>query len=199
MVLPQVLAAPALPASGAAALPLPDLVEPVPHESDLAAFTWSTPAQPLLPGPIAASTLPAAAVPHLALGIVAHLQQRADGKTEIALSPAELGSVRLRLETDARDPDRIIVHLAFDRPETMDLFRRHADQLTEAMRAAGYSEARLDFGQHGPAGGGGQDASGRNAAGGDMAEPTNPRAAHPEPNPTPSLRLAAAAGLDLRL
>lgn len=199
MVLPQVLAAPALPASGAAALPLPDLVEPVPHESDLAAFTWSTPAQPLLPGPIAASTLPAAAVTHLALGIVAHLQQRADGKTEIALSPAELGSVRLRLETDARDPDRIIVHLGFDRPETMDLFRRHADQLTEAMRAAGYSEARLDFGQHGPAGGGGQDASGRNAAGGDMAEPTNPRAGHPEPNPTPSLRLAAAAGLDLRL
>jgi hypothetical protein len=168
-------------------------------ESDRAAFAFSPQAQPFVTGTLAAGASPAVAVPQLALGIVTHLHQRADGKTEIALTPPELGTVRLRLETDARDPDRIILHLAFDRPETMDLFRRHADQLTEAMRAAGYAEARLDFGQHGPTGGGGQGASDRNAARADMAEATNPGAAHPEPNPTPSHRLTAAAGLDLRL
>jgi hypothetical protein len=195
----QVLAAPQGQASGAAALAMPELMELVLREIDLAAFAGSPQGQPFLTGGPATGALPAATVPQLALGIVAQLQQGADGKTEIALSPAELGSVRLRLETDARDPDRIIVHFAFDRPETMDLFRRHADQLTEAMRAAGYAEARLDFGQHGPAGEGGRDASGRNAADDDMAEPTNPRAAHQLPNATPSYRLAAAVGLDLRL
>jgi hypothetical protein len=132
-------------------------------------------------------------------GIAATLQHRADGTTEIALSPDELGSVRLRLEADAGNPERMIVHLAFDRADTMDLFRRHADQLTEAIRAAGYAEARLDFGQHGT----GAEAHGGQEASGGHPEPatdgTDPGSPGAAPDPGFPLRLAEAAGLDLRL
>ena len=94
----------------------------------------------------------------------------------------------------------MIVHLVFDRPETMDLFRRNADQLSEAIRAAGYAEARLDFGQSG---------TGADSRGGEQAADT----AKQTPNltdgdqarvpltfdrPSPP-SLASMAGLDLRL
>jgi hypothetical protein len=132
-------------------------------------------------------------------GIAATLQHQADGATEIALSPDELGGVRLRLEADPRDPERMIVHLAFDRPDTMDLFRRHADQLTDAIRAAGYAEAKLDFGQHGTGteAHSGQESSRR---GNESALiETGSGSSRAAPDPRLSLRLADVAGLDLRL
>jgi hypothetical protein len=75
----------------------------------------------------------------------------------------------------------------------------HADQLSEAIRAAGYAEARLDFGQSG----GGADPQGGHTA--DTLEPplnstesdqarVSPGFDRPHP---PSL--ADMAGLDLRL
>ena len=134
-------------------------------EPDLPPLSWSSAGPPALTGSTVSGPLPAGAVPQLAAAMVATLHQKPDGTTEIALSPDELGSVRLRLEADARDPERMIVHLVFDRPETMDLFRRHADQLSEAIRAAGYAEARLDFGQSGR----GADPQGGQAA--DTAKP----------------------------
>jgi hypothetical protein len=114
--------------------------------------------------------------------MVATLHQKPDGTTEIALSPDELGSVRLRLEADVRDPERMIVHIVFDRPETMDLFRRHADQLSEAIRAAGYAGARLDFGQSG---------GGADPQGGQTAHNSNP-----PPNTTESDQARVSPGLD---
>jgi hypothetical protein len=168
-------------------------------DSDPGLFAWSPAGQPAVIGGPPSGPLPAAAVPQLVAGIAATLQHRADGTTEIALSPDELGSVRLRLEADARDPERMIVHLAFDRPDTMDLFRRHADQLTEAIRAAGYAEAKLDFGQHGAgteARGGQESSGGRNEAATTGTDPGSPQAA---PDTRFPLRLADVAGLDLRL
>jgi hypothetical protein len=170
-------------------------------DGNLAPVAWPLTLQPTAGGAPAIGTMPSAAVPHLAAGIVAVLHTRSDGTTEIALSPDELGNVRLRLETDARDPDRVIVHLAFDRPETMDLFRRHADQLSEAMRAAGYAETRLDFGQQGAGAqtSGRQDHTGRQ---GDPALVPNDGASDrgsvrhiPETRQRPT----GTAGLDLRL
>ncbi len=159
---------------------------------------------PVPPPSLAASTLPPAApVLQAAAQIVASLTQRPDGTTEIALSPEELGSVRLQFQADAQNPDRMVVHLAFDRPETMDLFRRHADLLTEAIRSAGYSEARLDFGQAGAGSGDGArpGQAGRNDAGADppLTSAGEQTATDAEPDRSYALRLSGVAGMDLRL
>lgn len=177
------------------------LEEPLPQdEPDGSPITWSPAGQMVLTGSAAAGTLPAGTVSQFAAAMVATLHQKADGTTEIALSPNELGSVRLRLEADARDPERMIVHLVFDRPETMDLFRRHADQLSEAIRAAGYAEARLDFGQSGT---GADPRGGEQAA--DAAKPPHSLTERDQARVPPTFdrpsppRLASTAGLDLRL
>ncbi|MCX7286987.1 MAG: flagellar hook-length control protein FliK [Rhodobacterales bacterium] len=95
-----------------------------------------------------------ATVGHLAGQIAAVVAQTKGGLTEIALSPEELGRVQMTLQADARQPDRMVIFLSFDRPETLELFRRHGDQLAEAMRMAGYSGADISFGQSGTNAGG---------------------------------------------
>jgi hypothetical protein len=141
---------------------------------------------------------PPTAVPSLAAQLVQTLAQRPDGTTEIALSPDELGHVRVTLQADAKDPDRIVVMLNFERPETLDLFRRHADQLADALRSAGFSGADIGFGRSD----GGEN---RNAqpeaplpdtivADRGPVDPVNGNRLH-----QPTLRLAANSTLDLRL
>ena len=156
-----------------------------------------------LPNHATSSLLPAAPVFQAAAQIVASLTQRPDGTTEIALSPDELGSVRLQFQADSQNPDRIVVHLGFDRPETMELFRRHADQLTEAIRSAGYAEARLDFGQAGAGSGDGTRPgwAGRNddSAGPPQESAGERTAKGAEQDGLYVLRLSGVAGMDLRL
>lgn len=145
--------------------------------------------------PVGASGPQPAPVPQVAAQITAALSHTADGATELALSPDELGHVKLRLEPDAANPDRMVVMITFERPETLDLFRRHATELAEALRAAGYAGADIGFGQ-GQSGSAGNDAPGGSAQGAtahDLAD-----AAFPTPPPSPP-RLAAGASLDLRL
>jgi hypothetical protein len=177
-----------------------DQDEPMLSEADLLPLVWSSAHAPTAGGTLNMQALPLVAVPRLAATIVALRREETGGMIEVALSPDELGTVRLRLEIDAQDPDRMIIHLAFDRPDTLELFRRNADQLSEAIRAAGYAEAKLDFGQSGTdhAAPEDQGRSGRAANSG-----SEPRAAtdsvaalaaanvHPQP--------AATAGLDLRV
>jgi Flagellar hook-length control protein FliK len=161
---------------------------------------WMAPTPPsLTTGP----ATPTVSVPHLAGHIASTLTQRPDGVTEVALSPEELGGVKLQLQPDARNPDRIVVHLVFDRPETMDLFRRHADQLTEAIRSAGFAEARLDFGQTGSGSGNGP---GNGVAPQPAADAGRPDASaddwsagHSLPDQISILRPSGIAGMDLRL
>ncbi|WP_180996037.1 flagellar hook-length control protein FliK [Tabrizicola aquatica] len=137
----------------------------------------------------------AAPVPQaVALQVMQGLARHQDGTTEITLSPEELGTVRLRLRPDSRDAERMVVMLSFDRPETMDLFRRHADQLAEAIRSAGYAGVDIGFDQGERSRGGFADAAG---------DPTG-EAGDPSPSPppmvqTPPPRLVANATLDLRL
>jgi hypothetical protein len=173
-----------------------------PSDAELLPFFWSAAHAPTAIGtPATAAAPPAGAVPHLAASIVAMSRHGAADVVDVTLSPDELGGVRLRLEVDAHDPERMIVHLAFDRPDTMELFRRNADLLSEAIRAAGYSETKLDFGQAG-AGDGGQGDQGplqRNAETG----PSDPRSGEAGPSLTVEtsrpLRLAGTTGLDLRI
>lgn len=61
---------------------------------------------------------------------------------EIALSPEELGSVRLRL-SGVDGQMSVVVHA--DRPETLDLLRRHIDSLSQEFRAIGYGDVAFSF------------------------------------------------------
>jgi hypothetical protein len=135
----------------------------------------------------------AAQIPQLVAQIAGALHQSAEGTTEFALSPEELGHVRLRLEPDAANPDRMVIMISFERPETLDLFRRYAGDLAEAVRAAGYSGADIGFAQHG----GGRDADRQQGSHGtSFADGSDP------PPPLPNLlalRLAGGTSLDLRL
>lgn len=137
----------------------------------------------------AASPVP---MPHLVAQVTTALGSRTEGETELALSPGELGHVRVRLKPDSTNPDRLVVMLTFERPETLDLFRRHAGELADAFRAAGYSGADLGFAQQGS----GQPDPGdrRTARGFDGTPPSEP-AGDLQPSP----RLSHAASLDLRL
>ncbi|HEY6919936.1 MAG TPA: flagellar hook-length control protein FliK [Tabrizicola sp.] len=165
----------------AAATPLFQMAGPV-------AASPGSPASPSQPFP----------TPHLAAQITGALSQSPDGATELALSPEELGHVRLRLERDAQHPDRMVVMITFERPETLDLFRRHASELTDALRAAGFSGADIGFGQQTT---GGQGFAGQTGQAEADGHPTA-RSLSPVEGPAPDRqkpRLAAGASLDLRL
>lgn len=100
-------------------------------------------AQPAAPafGSTTASGLGQAAIQQLAVAI-----RRSDGgEIEIALEPEELGKVRL---TIAPHDTRVTVSVFVERPETLDLIRRHIDALTSDLRQQGYSEVALDFAQN---------------------------------------------------
>lgn len=62
-------------------------------------------------------------------------------RTEIALSPEELGRIRLVMS----GPDRGQITIWAERPETLDLVRRNADLLTQQLADAGVSAGSLDF------------------------------------------------------
>ena len=162
--------------------------------------------------PLSAAAPPAgtqvpAALAQLSGQITTALAQRSDGATDIALSPDELGRVHMTLQADAQNPDRMVVYLSFDRPETLDLFRRHADQLAEAIRSAGYAGADINFGQSG-AGAGGSFGPGAGKGAGVPASATGQTAipsTNPAQNNAPgagdprSLGAGSTTALNLRL
>jgi flagellar hook-length control protein FliK len=64
-------------------------------------------------------------------------------RTEIALSPEELGRVRLIMS----GPDRAHIVVWAERPETLELVRRNADMLAQHLAEAGVTADSLDFRQ----------------------------------------------------
>ncbi|WP_157971001.1 flagellar hook-length control protein FliK [Pseudogemmobacter bohemicus] len=75
---------------------------------------------------------------------ISHALVSASGPvTELRLSPDELGTIRIELKTDR---EKVTVTLLAERPETLDLLRRHSDRLVAEFRAAGFSEMSLGFG-----------------------------------------------------
>lgn len=133
-------------------------------------------------------------VPQVASQIAAGLSRSPEGTTELALSPEELGHVRLKLKPDAANPDRMVVMITFERPETLDLFRRHAGDLTEALRTAGYAGVDIGFGQEG--GGASKSDRPQHASSSGLGRSAAPDSTNPIAT-TPSLM--AGASLDLRL
>jgi hypothetical protein len=100
-----------------------------------------------------ALALPALPIPQIASQLASALIRNANSITELTLAPEELGRVKLRMEPDAANPDRLLILISVERPETLDLFRRHAGELAEAIRNAGYAGADIGFGQSGRDGG----------------------------------------------
>jgi hypothetical protein len=136
--------------------------------------------------------LPGQNLPHqIAMPLLAAVSQTPGqpGRVEVILSPQELGPVRLEFRTDG---DRLQVFLATERPETLDLMRRHGDALVAELRQAGYAGASLSFGQWGQT-----PRRAHPSAPTGSANPMIDVAAEP-PMPSPPRRFEQTGGLDLR-
>jgi flagellar hook-length control protein FliK len=69
---------------------------------------------------------------------------RQPGKpVEITLNPEELGRVRMALTTTESG---VTVVITSERPETLDLMRRHIDQLAQEFLRLGYENTAFEFG-----------------------------------------------------
>lgn len=70
------------------------------------------------------------------------LQRFPDRPVELSLNPEELGRVRLSISAAESG---ITVHVLAERPETLDLMRRHIDQLAREFQALGYDSINFAF------------------------------------------------------
>ena len=65
---------------------------------------------------------------------------------EISLQPKELGRVRMVLSPTEQGLSLVVT---LERPETLDVMRRHADQLAQEFRKLGYEDVGFEFRQEG--------------------------------------------------
>ena len=148
-------------------------------------------------------TIPATSTPlradlalHVARQIVEGAQHAPNRPIEIALSPQELGRVRVSIKTEDKS---IIVNILAERGETLDLMRRHIDQLGQTFRSIGYDSVSFSFGQ------GAQDgAQAEERAAKDKTAPNrNDNSQQSDPSQidatAPPPLNAATSGLDIRL
>jgi flagellar hook-length control protein FliK len=77
------------------------------------------------------------------------LRASKDSNVELMLDPVELGKVRFDFSTN---DGRIQINLTVERGETLELLRRHADQLRGELREAGFDCASFSFSQWSPHG-----------------------------------------------
>lgn len=80
--------------------------------------------------------------PTVAAALVQQAQAVPDGPVTVTLSPEDLGQVRFEMHGKG---EAIHISLTVERPETLDLLRRHADQLVSEFRQAGFSGASFSF------------------------------------------------------
>jgi hypothetical protein len=105
-----------------------------------------------LPLPITALSLPSTGVAPQGIAetvtatIVEMVKSGTNAPVELALSPEELGRLTISIRQEG---DVVFVNLTADRPETLDLFRRHGSDLVADLRQAGFAGASLSFGQNG--------------------------------------------------
>lgn len=77
--------------------------------------------------------------------LVAAIQRGPTDKSlDLTLNPAELGRVRISLTPGDAG---IVVTIVAERPETLDLMRRHVDTLAQDFLGLGYGRAEFNFGQ----------------------------------------------------
>lgn len=81
--------------------------------------------------------------------IVEALRKTPDGSVELRLSPEELGRVKMTVSPAA--DGGVSVSVLVERPETLELLRRHSDLLLADLKAEGFANPNLDFRQEGQA------------------------------------------------
>lgn len=113
------------------------------------------------------------------------LHNRPDAPVEITMNPEELGRVRISL---TQADGGLTITVQAEQAHTLDLFRRHADQLQQELMQLGYGGATLDFGQQG------RDAATTNSDSG-LAE----NGSQPDPTLLIDLDLLPSDSLDIRL
>ncbi|MCA2011969.1 flagellar hook-length control protein FliK [Cereibacter sphaeroides] len=145
----------------------------------------------------------------IASQIGAHLEgpdavKAANGGFDLRLDPDELGQVRLRLVT--QDNASVLLVQA-DRPETLDLMRRHIAALEQDLRNMGHENLTLRFSGQGTQDQGWAGAQNQNSnaqRGGDggsflSTRATDIQGSAPSAPSQPAQRLGARDSLDLRL
>ncbi|MGR3292369.1 MAG: flagellar hook-length control protein FliK [Paracoccaceae bacterium] len=116
-----------------------------------------------------------------------------DRPVELLLNPEELGRVRLTLQ--AIDGS-MAVTITVERPETLDLLRRHIDQLAGQLRDIGYQKLTFEFADQG------QQFDRQNDRDFNPQDPAQdlperlPDAQNPEPH---RLEIGSESGVDIRL
>ncbi len=146
--------------------------------------------------PATSAQLRADLAPHVARQIVEGVQHAPNRPIEIALSPQELGRVRVSIKIEDKS---IVVNILAERGETLDLMRRHIDHLGQTFRSIGYDSVSFSFGQRAQ----GDTQTGEHAARDKAAPNRGDDAQQFAPSQTdvtapPPLR-AATSGLDIRL
>lgn len=147
--------------------------------------------EPGLPGSARATFPPAAGAAETARAVAAQLAegvaQRGGNEVEITLSPEELGRVRLAL---SGAEGTMAVTVTAERPETLDLMRRHIDVLAQELRDMGFAKLSFSFGQ----------GNAQSRSGGDLPtdQPAAAVATGESGSPAPARR-PDGSGLDLRL
>ncbi|MXI55115.1 hypothetical protein GRW02_25980, partial [Escherichia coli] len=107
-------------------VPLPD--QPL----AAAALSFAVPVAPSEASPAAIPLRAAAHAAHAPLVQIADvIVAQREGSTEIMLNPHELGRVKVTISGDSAV---LHVGLVVERPETLDLVRRHADLLVRELR-----------------------------------------------------------------
>ena len=112
----------------------PFAFDPISSESRLSALS----SNPTTSNPLQRTDLP----PQIARQLAEAIQQNPNRLVEITLKPQELGAVRLSVQQAEAG---IIVSLTAERPETLDLMRRHVDQLEQDFQAMGYANIAFSF------------------------------------------------------
>ncbi len=86
--------------------------------------------------------MPTGSPPPVPLQVAQAVTASGGAVTELTLAPEELGRVRIDLRSDG---DRLTMVVSAERPETLDLLRRHSDQLVQDLRGSGHQGLDLSF------------------------------------------------------
>lgn len=154
-------------------------------------MSFATPAASGTQSLVHTTAITAEAVRNIGGQLAAAVANRPDaGSVEIALDPEELGRVQMTLKTRG---DILTLTIFADRPETLDLMRRHIDELSADFRDMGFADVSFSFG------------GSQSETGDDTEQRSNggePKMHTPESLPSiePENRLRiATSGLDIRL
>jgi|GEM_PF-6154020 len=134
--------------AGATAAPLQDAAQQIQPETMLAMWkgpdkvaetTAHTP-----PGPnLAQGVMPTAAPSQQISAAIAQFSREQPGQMELTLTPETLGRVHFDMRPDGTG---LAITLSAERPETLDLIRRHLPDLLAELKQAGVQAGHMSFG-----------------------------------------------------